>query len=147
MLSHKLKKGAGNYNHVIAQVKNIGNDTIEFVKIGISVYDKNGDIVGTDSTYAESPTLEPNQKSSVDIISSKDNFEGMDSCELTLSWQTPDGIDEYIDNAQIYESGQNGSDEQNGSEVGNDILEETDDAADQILKDSKKAVDKIEDLD
>ena len=35
----------------------------------------------------------------------------------------------------------------NGSEVGNDILEETDDAADQILENSKKAVDKIEDLD
>jgi hypothetical protein len=102
LLSHKLKKGDGDYNDIIGQVKNIGSDTIEFVKIGVSVYDKNGDIVGTDSTYAESSTLEPNQKSSFDISSSKDNFEGMASYELSLSWQTPEGGDEYVDNALNY---------------------------------------------
>ena len=102
LLSHKLKKGEGDYNDIIGQVKNIGSDTLEFVKIGISVYDKNGDIVGTDSTYAESSTLEPNQKSSFDILSPKDNFDGMDSYELSLSWQTPDGSDKYVDNAPIY---------------------------------------------
>ena len=102
LLSQKLKKGEGDFNNVIGQVKNIGSDTLEFIKIGLTVYDKNGDIVGTDSTYAESSTLGPNQKSSFDIFSSKANFEGMESYELSLSWQTSDGIDEYVDNAQIY---------------------------------------------
>ena len=46
LLSHRLKKGAGDYNDVIGQVKNIGSDTVEFVKIGLTVYDKNGDVVG-----------------------------------------------------------------------------------------------------
>ena len=55
-------------------MKNLGSDTLEFIKIGVSVYDKNGALVGTDSTYAESSTLEPNQKSAFDIFSSKDNF-------------------------------------------------------------------------
>jgi len=101
LLSHKLKKGEGNYNNVIGQVKNVGNDTLEYVKIGVNVYDKNGDLIGTDSAYAESSTLEPNQKSSFDITSSNDNFEGMDSYELFLSWQNSDGIDRYVDDAQI----------------------------------------------
>lgn len=145
LLSHKLKKGDGNYNDIIGQVKNIGSDTLEFVKIGVNIYDKNGDIVGTDSNYAESTTLEPDQKSSFDIFSSKDNFEGMESYELSLSWQKSDGNNEYVDNAQVYEIEQNGS-QQNGSEVGSEILKNTDKAANEINKNTKKAVDKIEDI-
>ena len=102
LLSHRMKKGSGDYNDIIGQVKNIGSDTVEFVKIGLTVYDKNEDVVGTDSTYAESTTLEPNQKSSFDIFSSKDNFDGMASYELSLKWRDSDGTDQYVDNAQIY---------------------------------------------
>jgi len=102
MLSQKLKKGSGDYNDIIGQVKNIGSDTVEFVKIGLTVYDKNGDVVGTDSTYSTATTLEPNQKSSFDIITTKDNFDGMASYELSLQWRDSDGIDQYVDNAQIY---------------------------------------------
>ena len=151
LLSHKLKKGDGNYNDIIGQVKNTGSDTLEFVKIGVSIYDKNGDIVGTDSTYAESTTLEPNQKSAFDIFSSKDNFEGMDSYELSLSWQNSDGVDKYVDNAQAYKIGQNGtdggsaSDGESASDVGGNILEKTEKAADQIEKNAEKTLDEIED--
>jgi hypothetical protein len=102
LLSQKLKKGSGDYNDIIGQVKNIGTDTVKFVKIGLTVYDKNGDVVGTDSTYSTASTLEPNQKSSFDIISTKDNFDGMASYELSLQWQDSDGTDQYVDNAQIY---------------------------------------------
>jgi hypothetical protein len=140
LLSHKLKKGDGDYNDIIGEVKNMGTGTLEFIKIGVSVYDKNGALVGTDSAYAESSTLEPNQKSTFDIFSSKDNFEGMDSYELSLSWRTSDGTDKYVDNAQVYEI------EQNGSEVGSNILENTKEAADEINKNAKKTVDKIDDL-
>jgi hypothetical protein len=100
LLSQKLKKGSGDYNDIIGQVKNVGTDTVEFVKIGLTVYDKNGDVVGTDSTY--STALQPNQKSSFDIISTKDNFDAMASYELSLQWRDSDGIDQYVDNAQIY---------------------------------------------
>lgn len=104
MLSQKLKKGSGGYNDIIGQVKNIGRDTVEFVKIGLTVYDKNGDVIGTDSTYAASTTLKPNQKSSFDIFSSKDNFVGMKNYELSLHWRDSDGIDQYVDNAQLYKA-------------------------------------------
>lgn len=102
LLSHRMKKGSGDYNDIIGQVKNIGTETVEFVKIGLTVYDKNGDVVGTDSTYAEATTLEPNQKSSFDIFSTTDNFDGMASYELSLHWRDSDGVDQYVDNAQVY---------------------------------------------
>lgn len=101
MLSQKLKKGGG-YNDIIGQVKNLGSDTVEFVKIGLTVYDKNGDVVGTDSTYAAATTLKPNQKSSFDIFSSKDNFQGMKSYELSLQWRDSNQENQYVDNVQIY---------------------------------------------
>ena len=97
-----MKKGDGDYNDIIGQVKNIGSDTVEYVKIGLSVYDKNGDIIGTDSSYTQATSLEPNQKSTFDIFSTKDNFDGMASYELSLYWRDSDGTDQYVENAQIY---------------------------------------------
>ena len=104
LLSQKMKKGDGDYNDIVGQVKNIGDGTADFVKIGVTVYDKNGDVVGTDSTYADATTLEPNQKSSFNIFSSKDNFEEMESYELSLQWQDTDGTKEYVENAQPYKA-------------------------------------------
>ncbi len=57
LLSHKLKKGDGNYNDIIGQVKNIGSDIVEHVKIGLNVYNKNGDVVGTEYAHADALTL------------------------------------------------------------------------------------------
>jgi hypothetical protein len=67
--------------------------------------------------------------------------------EIGLKWNNVDGTECYVENVQIYETEQNPSDEQNGSEVGNNILEKTEEASDEISKNAKKAVDKIEDLD
>ena len=36
LLSQRLKNGNGEYNNIIGQVKNIGNDTADFVKIGLT---------------------------------------------------------------------------------------------------------------
>ena len=68
----------------------------------LTTYDKNGDVLGTDFTYASSQTLNPNQKSSFDILSPKDNFIGMNNYELSLHWRNSDGTDGYVDNAQAY---------------------------------------------
>ncbi len=100
LLSQRLKKGNGD-NHIVGQVKNMGLGTVKFVKMGLTVYDKNGDVIGTDSTYAETTTLEPSQKSSFDIFSNKD-IDSMDSYELSLQWQGSDGRDQNVENASIY---------------------------------------------
>ncbi len=102
LTSQKLKKGSGDYNDIVGQVKNIGRDDVDFVKIGLTVYDENGDVIGTDSVYADATTLKPNQKSSFDIFSSKDNFKGMKNYELSLQWKDILGNDEYVENAQVY---------------------------------------------
>ena len=144
LLSQKLKKASFGYRDLVGQVKNIGNDTASFVRIDLTTYDKNGDVSGTDSTYATANTLKPNQKSTFQLMTSADNFKGMDHYELSLQWRNPDFTEGYVENAQVYKIEQNGSDEQNGSEVGRNILEKTDKAADEISKDAKNALDKID---
>lgn len=53
LLSQKLKKGAGHYNHIVGEVKNVGNNTATSVKIGLTTYDQNGGVLGTDTTFVE----------------------------------------------------------------------------------------------
>lgn len=87
---------------MVGQVKNIGIDTAESVQILLSVYDKNGNIIGTDNAYSNTFTLDPEQKSTFKFISSKDNFEGMKYYILSLQWSNSDGSLGYVENAQIY---------------------------------------------
>jgi hypothetical protein len=100
LLSQKLKKGGGDFDRIVSEVKNVGDDEVEFLKVGLTTYDNNGDVLGTDSTYATSNKLKPNQKSSFDLLSSKDNFEEMKSYQLSLQWQDVTGEDQYVENAQ-----------------------------------------------
>ena len=102
LLSQKLKKSSFGYRHLVGQVKNIGTDTAQFVKIVINTYDKNGDLIGTDFTFATSTTLKSNQKSSFDLASDTQNFKGSEYYEISLQWNNPDFTEEYVENAQIY---------------------------------------------
>lgn len=101
LLSQKLKKSSS-YHNLVGQVKNIGNDTAQYVRIDATIYDKNGDVIGTDFGFATSKTLKPNQKSSFDLLS--DDFKGMDHYEISLQWRNPDFSEGYTENAQIYET-------------------------------------------
>ncbi|MDW0200086.1 MAG: FxLYD domain-containing protein, partial [Nitrososphaeraceae archaeon] len=99
LLSQKLKKASFGYRDLVGQVKNIGNNTASFVRIDLTTYDKNGDVLGTDSTYATANTLKPNQKSTFQLMTSADNFKGMDHYELSLQWRNPDFTEGYVENA------------------------------------------------
>jgi len=103
LLSQKLKKASFGYRDLIGQVKNIGSDDAESVNILLTVYDKNGGVIGTDSTYADADTLKPGQKSSFKFFTSSDDFKGMDHYDLSLEWRNPDGSQGYTENAKIYE--------------------------------------------
>ena len=103
LLSQKLKKSSFGYRDLIGQVKNIGNGSATSIEIGVTVYDKNGDVIGTDSGYAKADTLKPGQKSTFTIMAKSDNFKGMESYELSLEWQGPNYDSQgYVENAQIY---------------------------------------------
>ena len=104
LLSQKLKKASFGYRDLVGQVKNVGNDTAQSVKIVLDTFDKNGDVIGTDTTYATADTLKPNQRSSFDLSSQSQNFKGMDHYEISLQWANSDGTEGYVENAKIYKS-------------------------------------------
>ena len=47
-------------------------------------------------------TLKAGQKSSFDLLSSKDNFNALKDYKLSLQWRNSDGTDQYVDKAPIY---------------------------------------------
>jgi hypothetical protein len=102
LLSQKLKKASFGYRDLVGQVKNIGGDDAESVNILLTIYDKNGGVIGTDSTYADKDTLKPGQKSSFKFFTSSDDFKGMDHYDLSLEWNNPDGSQGYVENAKIF---------------------------------------------
>jgi hypothetical protein len=104
LLSQKLKKASYGYRDLVGQVKNIGNESAESVNIHLTVYDKNGGVIGTDSTYADASTLKPGQKSAFKFFTSSDDFKGMDHYDLSLEWNNPDGSQGYVENAKIYKA-------------------------------------------
>ena len=61
-----------NKDEIIGQIKNLDDDSVEFIKIGVTGYDSDGNIVGTDDTYSNADTLKHNQKSAFSIPLSKD---------------------------------------------------------------------------
>ena len=146
LLSQKLKKGYYGYNDIVGQVKNIGNGHATYVQIGLSTYDKDGGVVGTDSTYTTADKLKPNQKSTFDIMSSKDNFKKMSYYELSLQWRNPDDTDQYVENAQLYQTGtdanSNGDAQVFKSKGGNDGNDnDKDSSTSHIARDVKNAID------
>lgn len=109
LLSQKLKKSEFGNRHLIGEVKNIGNDTASSNTVHLTTYDKNEDILGTTSSYVEGDSLGPNQKSTFDLVTSADDFKGMDHYELSLRWDNSDGTEGYVENAKIYMSNSTGS--------------------------------------
>ena len=102
LVSQRLKIGTGGDNDIVGEVKNLGNDTAKRVRIDLTTYDNNGDVIGTDFTYRPVDTLKAGQKSSFDLLSSKDNFNALKDYKLSLQWRNSDGTDQYVDKAPIY---------------------------------------------
>jgi hypothetical protein len=103
LLSQKLKKASFGFRDLVGQVKNIGSDSAAYVEILLTVYDKKGGVIGTESTYADVDLLKPGQKSTFKFFASSDDFKGMDHYELSIEWQNhKDSSQGYLENAQIY---------------------------------------------
>ena len=83
---------------IIGKVKNIGNGTAEYVKITFNLYDKNGELVGTEHTYSDPRTLKPGQKAPFDNLIDEKTGDKVKAFEVSLSWDNPDGTEEYIEN-------------------------------------------------
>jgi hypothetical protein len=90
-----------NYDDIIGQVKNIGNGTAESIKTIFTFYNNNGNLVGTDSTYTDIEKLNPGQKSPFSNMIDKREIVNGAYYEISLSWDNPDGTEEYIEDVKV----------------------------------------------
>ena len=82
---------------IVGEVLNNGTSLAEFVEITVSFYDSNGLLVGTESSYADPSTIEPNNKSPFEIFISSDAIkEDGEKYEFTLQWRDIDGNDKSV---------------------------------------------------
>ena len=99
LLSHKLKKGDRfGLTHLIGQIKNVENNTVENVEIGLTGYDKNGDVTITKSAFTEPKIIKPNQRATFDNPSFTEAYKEVQSYQLSLKWNS-NGAEQYIENA------------------------------------------------
>jgi hypothetical protein len=96
-----IENEESNYDDINGQVKNIGNETAESIKIIFTFYDSNGNMVGTDFTYIDIDKLNPGQKAPFSESVDKRELPNMDQYEVSLSWYNPDGTEEYIEDVEI----------------------------------------------
>jgi hypothetical protein len=102
LIEQKYKSDRFNDN-IIGQVLNIGNGSAEFVQISFNLFSKKGDLIGTDFTYAEQDILKPGQKSSFNMFIDEEIGDKMKAFEVSLTWNNPDGTEEYVENVDVVE--------------------------------------------
>jgi hypothetical protein len=88
-------------DEIIGQVKNVGNGTAEFVKISFTLFDKKGELIGTEHTFADPHTLKPGQKSTFKNFIDEKTGDKVKAFEVSLTWKNPDGADQYIENVDV----------------------------------------------
>jgi hypothetical protein len=88
-------------DEIVGQVKNVGNGTAEWVKIFFTLYNKKGEIIGSEHTYADQKTLKPGQKSAFNVHVDEKTGDKVKAFEVSLSWDNPDGTEEYIENIDV----------------------------------------------
>jgi hypothetical protein len=94
-------------DEIFGKVKNIGNGTADWVKISFTLFNKKGEIIGTDFTYADQKTLQPGQKSTFKELIDEKTGDKVKAFEVSLSWDNPDGTEEYIENVDVEQEDEN----------------------------------------
>lgn len=77
-------------DEIIGEVLNNGSGTAEFVKISISFYDQNHQIIDYESSYADPSTIEPGQRSPFVVFISSDSpieKQMAASYEIIVQWR------------------------------------------------------------
>jgi hypothetical protein len=101
-----IENDESNYDDINGQVKNIGNGTAESIKTVFTFYDSNGNMVGTDYVYIDVDRLNPGQKAPFSIMVDKRELPDMAHYEVSLSWNNPDGIEEYMEDVEVINDSQ-----------------------------------------
>ena len=94
-------------DNIIGKVKNIGNGTAEFIQLTFNLYNKQGRLIGTEFTYSDPDTLNPGQKAPFNIFIDEKTGDKVKAFEVSLTWNNPDGTEEYIENVDVVEEEEN----------------------------------------
>jgi len=100
LLSQKYKSSKFS-DEIVGQVKNVGNGTADRIKIHFSLFDENGELIGSEYTHAEQDFLKPGQKSPFKKFIDEDTGDDVEAFEVSLSWRNSDRTEEYIENVDI----------------------------------------------
>lgn len=90
-------------DNIIGQVKNVGNGTAEFVQINFNLFNKKGELIGTEYTFADPDTLRPGQKSPFNMYIDEKTGDKVKAFEVSLTGNNPDGTEDYIENVDVEE--------------------------------------------
>ena len=66
-----------------------------------TLFNKKGEIIGSEHTYAVKKTLEPGQKSTFDTRIDEKTGDKVKAFEISLSWKNPDRTEEYVENVDV----------------------------------------------
>ena len=122
-VDQKYKSDRLTYN-IIGQVKNIGNCHAGFVQINFNLFNKKGELIVTDYTFADPETLIPGrpklakliQIQKLEILGQESLFnqyidektvDKVKAFEDSLTWSNPDGKEDYIKNVDVVEDENN----------------------------------------
>jgi hypothetical protein len=118
-------------SEIVGEVENNGTEPVKFVKVATTFYDGNGNIVGTENTYADPSDLSPGMKAPFKIFLTSDSvISDTEIYGFTISWDNPDvstGVTTVSGQAagQSVDGGNDGNGEENEEDgVGNDDSEQ-----------------------
>ncbi|HSF49566.1 MAG TPA: FxLYD domain-containing protein [Nitrososphaeraceae archaeon] len=86
---------------ITGQVMNVGNGTAESIRVIFTYYDKRGNVIGSDYTHTNQDLLKPGQKSPFSQMVDEETGDDMEAYEVSLSWENPNGSEEYVENVQV----------------------------------------------
>ena len=65
------------------------------------MYNKKGELIGTEFTYSDPDTLKPGQKAPFNMFIDEKTGDKVKAFEVSLTWNNPDGTEEYIENVDV----------------------------------------------
>lgn len=78
-------------DQIVGEVSNNGTSPAEFVEATVSFYDGSGQIVGTESGYADPTTLQPGSRAPFTVLITSDAIENQaQTYDITLQWRDSD---------------------------------------------------------
>jgi len=65
------------------------------------LFNKKGELIGTEYTFADPDSLKPGQKSPFNMFIDEKTGDKVKAFEVSLTWNNPDGTEEYIENVDV----------------------------------------------